>query len=208
MRRLPIYFLVDTCFSMTGKPIEMVENCINSAVKSLKSNPIAFETTVISVIAYGNNKITFHESYKNLIEVSDQNFYCSGYSNINYGMEAVREDYTRNFISTTIEKKGDWKPMVFVFTGIAPNTKIDSTLISFFEAKFSHGYIDYIDSFIRTDVGEEYQDYLLKAKFTIIVTSENEFTRKSFQDYYSEVYSYQDVDSFIYKFNNFFKCIS
>lgn len=208
MRRLPIYFLVDTCFSMTGKPIEMVENCINSAVKSLKSNPIAFETIVISVIAYGNNKITFHESYNNLIEVSDQNFYCSGYSNINYGMEAVREDYTRNFISTTIEKKGDWKPMVFVFTGIAPNTKIDSTLISFFEAKFSHGYIDYIDSFIRTDVGEEYQDYLLKAKFTIIVTSENEFTRKSFQDYYSEVYSYQDVDSFIYKFNNFFKCIS
>jgi uncharacterized protein YegL len=208
MRRLPIYFLVDTCFSMTGKPIEKVENCINAAVKCLKANPFAIEIAALSVIAYGNNKVSVLETYKNLTEISDQNFDCSGFSNINYGLEAVKENYNRNFIPTTIEKKGDWKPMLFVFTGIAPNTKIDSTLISFFEEKFSHGYIDYIDSSLKIDVSGECQDQSTKAKFTIIVTSENVFARKSFQDYFTEVYSYEDLDSFINKFNNFFKCTS
>ncbi len=204
MRRLPIYFLVDTCLSMSGKPIEMVENCINGALKNLKSNPQAHETNVISVITFGNNKVTLLEEYKWLNEIENQKFNCSGYSNINYGLEAVKDDYNKNFIKTTAEKKGDWKPMLFVFSGVAPNTKIDNSLIDFFEKKFSHGYLDYIDSFI----GEEFENISEKANNTFIVTSENEFAKNSFENYFTNVFSYEDVDSFVYKFNNFFKWIS
>ena len=74
MRRLPIYFLVDTCLSMSGKPIEMVENCINEALKILKSNPQAHETNVISVISFGNNRISFLETYKLLNEIDNQKY--------------------------------------------------------------------------------------------------------------------------------------
>jgi uncharacterized protein YegL len=189
---------------MKGKPIEMVENCINGALKSLKSNPEALETNIINVFSFGNNKVSFIETFKWLNEIDNQKFHCSGYSNINFGLEAVKEDYNKNFIQTTSEKKGDWKPMIFVFSGIAPNTKIDNSLIDFFEKKFSHGYLDYIESFI----GEEFENISDKANYTIIVTSENEFVKNSFQNNFTNVFSYEDVDLFVYKFNNFFNWIS
>jgi uncharacterized protein YegL len=203
MRRLPIYFLVDTCFSMSGKPIEMVENCINSALKSMKSNPQPVETNVVNVISFGNNKITFLEEYNSVTEIGYQRFSCSGYSNINYGMQAVKDDYYENFIKTTTDKNGDLKPMLFVFSGIAPNTKIDISLIDFFEKKFSHGYIDYIESFVGQEF--EFLSKNEKANYTFIVTSKNEFAKNSFKKYFTNVFSYEDADSFIYKFNNFFK---
>ena len=59
MRRLPIYFLVDTCLSMSGKPIEMVENCSNEVIKNIKGNLQALETNVVNIISFGNNKITY-----------------------------------------------------------------------------------------------------------------------------------------------------
>ena len=204
MRRLPIYFLVDTCLSMSGKPIEMVENCINGALKSMKSNPQALDTNTINVFTFGNNKVSFLETYKYLNEIENQKFNCSGYSNVNYGLEAVKDDYNKNFIQTTAEKKGDWKPMIFIFSGIVPSTKIDNSLIEFFEKRFSHGYLDDIDNCVS-----EKLEYLSgKANKTFIVTSDNEFTKNSFQNYFTNVFSYEDVDSFVYKFNNFFKWIS
>ncbi len=42
----------------------------------------------------------------------------------------------------------------------------------------------------------------------IIVTSENNYTKNSFENYFTNVFSYEDLDSFVYKFNNFFKWIS
>jgi len=199
MRRLPIYFLVDTCLSMSGKPIEMVENCINEVIKNIKGNLQALETNVVNIISFGNNKITYLEEYKSVPEISFQKFNCSGFSNINYGLEAVKDDYNKNFIKPTPELKGDWKPMLFVFSGIAASSKIDNSLIDFFEKKFSHGYIDYIES----SVCQEFENISDKANYTFIVTSENEFTKSSFENYFTNVFSYEDVDSFVYKFNSF-----
>lgn len=206
-RRLPIYFLIDTCLSMSGKPIEMVENCINGAIKILKSNPQAIETNVISVITFGSNKVSFLETYKQLNEIDNQKFSCSGYSNINFGLEAVKDDYTKNFIETTGEVKGDWKPILFVFSGLAPNTKIDNSLIYFFEEKFSHGYINLIDSFIEEVEKNELQKDA-KSNMIIICTSENGYIKNSYESYFSNVFSYEDIDTFVYKFNNFFKWVS
>ena len=205
MRRLPIYFLVDTCLSMSGKPIEMVENCINGAIKSMKCNPQALETNVVNVISYGNNKVTFLEEYKLITEINYQRFNCSGVSNINYGLEAIREDNSKNFRKSTQEKKGDYKPMIFVFTGIAPNSKIDNSLINYFDKNFSHGYLDFKDSFVE----EEFEFIkTAKANYIFIITSENNFTKNSYENYFSNVLSYEDVESFVFKFNNFFKWIS
>ena len=205
MRRLPIYFLVDTCLSMSGKPIEMVENCINEALKSMKGNPQALETNEINVISFGNNKVTFLEEYKTVPEIKYQKFNCSGYSNINYGLEAVKDNHNKNFKKTTIEKKGDWKPMLFIFTGVAPSTKIDDSLLNFFDKNFSHGYISYIDSFISEELEYVKSD---KSNYIIIVTSENNYTKNSYENYFSNVYSYEDAGSFFQNFNNFFKWVS
>lgn len=170
----------------------------------MKSNPQALDTNTINVFTFGNNKVSFLETYKYLNEIENQKFNCSGYSNLNYGLEAVKDDYNKNFIQTTAEKKGDWKPMIFIFSGIVPSTKIDISLIEFFEKRFSHGYLDDIDNFVS-----EKSEYLSgKANKIFIVTSDNEFTKNSFQNYFANVFSYEDIDSFVYRFNNFFKWIS
>jgi uncharacterized protein YegL len=186
---------------MAGKPIEMIENCINEALINLKSNPQLLESGRINIFSFGNNKVSFLLEWKSLNNIGLQNYSCSGYSNINYGLEAVKENYQKNFIKTTTEKKGDWKPMLFVFTGIAPSSKIDISLIDFFEKNYSHGYLDYIENF----VGEKLEYVSDKANNIFIVTSENEFTKNSFKNYFTNVFSYQDKDLFIHKFNNFFK---
>jgi hypothetical protein len=204
MRRLPIYFLVDNCLSMTGRPIEMVESCINGTLKSMKYNPQAIESNVINIFSFGNNKISILEHNKSITEIDFQKFNCSGYSNINYGLQAVKDDYNNNFIKTTTENKGDYKPMLFVFTGIAPSSKIDNILIEFFEKRFSHGFLDYVEAF----VGDEFEFLGKKANFTFIVTSENSYTKNEYEKYFSNVFSYEESGSFIYKFNNFFKWVS
>ncbi len=204
MKRQPIYFVIDNCNSMRGYAIEKIEECIAGGIKVLRTNPQAHETNVFCICTLGNNKITIQDGYYWLNEFEINKIECSGYSNINYGLQAVKEHYEKYFIATTIEKKGDYKPMLFVFSGIAPTTKIDYSLIDFFENKFSQGFLDYIDSFLDDELDEKSK----KANNTIIVTSENEYTKNSFENYFSNVFSYEDVDSFVYKFNNFFKWVS
>ena len=52
MRRLPIYFLIDTSESMVGDPLDKVEDGINTIIKELKTNPYALENVWISIIAF------------------------------------------------------------------------------------------------------------------------------------------------------------
>jgi uncharacterized protein YegL len=204
-RRLPIYFLVDTSLSMIGKPIESVENCIGAAITNLKLNPQTLETAVINIISFGNNKISNLEGNKSVTEIYFKKFSCSGTSNLNFGLQAVKEDYDENFIKSTATKKGDWRPTLFVFTGILLNSKLDNKLISFFEGNtFSNGTLDFVESFITEGFDETSNN---KSNFITIVTSESKHTKEIFEKYFSNVFSYEDTESFVKKFNEYFNWI-
>lgn len=115
MRRLPIYFLVDVSESMVGTPIEQVQEGMRTIVQSLRVDPYALETVYVSIIAFaGKAKVLspLTELYKFYPPV----FPIGGGTSLGAGLECLMDSIDRNVQRTTMERKGDWKPIIFLFT--------------------------------------------------------------------------------------------
>ena len=52
MRRLPVYFLLDTSGSMYGEPIQALNNAMSSMVNTLRSDAQAADSLWISIITF------------------------------------------------------------------------------------------------------------------------------------------------------------
>ena len=52
MRRLPVYFLLDTSGSMNGEPIQALNNALSGMINNLRSDAQAAETLWISIITF------------------------------------------------------------------------------------------------------------------------------------------------------------
>jgi uncharacterized protein YegL len=115
MRRLPIYFLIDVSESMAGDPIEQVQGGIATIIKELRTDPYALETVYVSIIVFAGKA-------KKLMSLSELAlFYLprlpigSGTS-LGNALAFLMNDIDTSVRKTTPEEKGDWKPIVFLFT--------------------------------------------------------------------------------------------
>ncbi len=115
MRRLPIYFLIDVSESMVGQPINQVQEGMRTIIQSLRVDPYALETVFVSIIAFAGKA-------KELTPLTElYNFYppvfpIGGGTSLGKGMECLMDSIDRNIRKTTLEEKGDWKPIIFLFT--------------------------------------------------------------------------------------------
>lgn len=115
MRRLPIYFLVDVSESMVGTPIEQVQEGMRTIIQNLRVDPYALETVFVSIIIFaGKAKVLspLTELYKFYPPV----FPIGGGTSLGKGLECMMDDIDHNVQKTTLEQKGDWKPIIFLFT--------------------------------------------------------------------------------------------
>lgn len=115
MRRLPIYFLIDVSESMVGLPIEQVQQGMRTIIQNLRVDPYALETVFVSIIAFaGKGKVLspLTELYKFYPPV----FPIGGGTALGKGLECLMDDIDRNVQKTTLDRKGDWKPIIFLFT--------------------------------------------------------------------------------------------
>ncbi len=115
MRRLPIYFLIDVSESMVGTPIEQVQQGMRTIIQNLRVDPYALETVFVSIIAFAG-KAKVLSPLTELYKFYPPTFPIGGGTSLGAGLEALMNDLDTSIQKTTMEKKGDWKPIIFLFT--------------------------------------------------------------------------------------------
>lgn len=119
IRRLPVYFLLDTSGSMSGEPIEAVRNGLTLCVSALRGEPQALETAWLSVI-------TFDSDAKQLVPLTDlisfqePQLKIGGTTALGKALSLLSEKLDTEIKKGSLEEKGDWVPMVFLMTDGAP----------------------------------------------------------------------------------------
>jgi von willebrand factor, type A len=104
---------------MTGEPIEAVKNGVQMMVHSLRQNPQAIETAFVSII-------TFDSEAKQLIPLTDLASFqtidlkAAGTTALGAALSLLADKLENEVTKTTLEQKGDWKPIVFIMTDGVP----------------------------------------------------------------------------------------
>ena len=121
-RRLLAYFLLDTSGSMSGEPIQALNNGFYGLINMLRTDPQAMDSLYISVI-------TFDREVHNLIPLVDLASFqpieiiCpkSGPTHTGEALKMLCELVNKELVKGSTNQKGDWKPLLFIFTDGKPS---------------------------------------------------------------------------------------
>ena len=130
-RRLPVYLLLDCSESMIGESIEAVQKGVDLLLKQLRSDPHALETAYVSVI-------TFHATAQQIVplselsEVQTPRLEVRPGTSLGAAFQVLRDCINREVRKTTADRKGDYRPIVFLLTDGQPtdNAEAVTTAIS------------------------------------------------------------------------------
>src|SRR5690606_16558436 len=126
-RRLPIYFLIDISESMVGEPIQQVEEGLSTIIQALKTDPVAMETVYVSIIVFAGEAKTLIP-LQEIINFYPPKFPIGSGTSLSKGLGHLMYELRRNIIKTTPEQKGDWKPIVFLFTDGVPTDETHNAI--------------------------------------------------------------------------------
>ena len=119
MRRLPIYFLIDISESMVGEPIQQVEEGLAQIIQALKMDPYALETVWVSIVVFAGQAKTL-VPLQELVSFYPPRFPVGSGTSLSKGLGHLMHELRSNIVKTTYDTKGDWKPIVFLFTDGVP----------------------------------------------------------------------------------------
>ncbi|MDE5790389.1 MAG: VWA domain-containing protein [Muribaculaceae bacterium] len=135
MRRLPVYLLLDTSGSMYGEPIEAVKNGVQVLISTLRQDPYALETAYLSIITFDSSA----RQVSPLTELSafqQPNLQANGCTALGEALALLAQKADQEVNKTTLEKKGDWKPLVFIMTDGEPTDDLNRGLAEFKKRKW------------------------------------------------------------------------
>lgn len=122
MRRLPVYFLLDTSGSMHGEPIQALNNALSGMINTLRSDPQALDSLWLSII-------TFDREVKEVVPLTElvsfqlPEITCpqSGPTHTGKALEVLQLTVAKEVIRGSATQKGDWRPLLFLFTDGKPS---------------------------------------------------------------------------------------
>lgn len=122
MRRLPVYFLIDTSGSMYGEPIQALNNALSGMINTLRADAQALDSLWISMI-------TFDREVNEIVPLTElpsfqlPEIICpqSGPTHTGQALEMLYQIVQLDVIKGNANQKGDWKPLMFLFTDGKPS---------------------------------------------------------------------------------------
>ncbi|MGH8591040.1 MAG: TerY-C metal binding domain-containing protein, partial [Gammaproteobacteria bacterium] len=127
MRRLPIFFLLDVSESMLGDELQKMEEGLSSIVRSLRRDPHALETVYLSVIAFAGVAGTI-APLLDLVSFYPPKLPIGSGTSLGAALNQLMAEIDRSVIKTTADRKGDWKPIVYLFTDGKPTDAVDPAI--------------------------------------------------------------------------------
>jgi uncharacterized protein YegL len=127
MRRLPIYFLIDISESMVGEQMQLVEEGMASIVKELKTDPYALETAWVSIIVFAGQAKTL-VPLQEIVTFYPPKFPIGSGTSLSKGLGHLMFELRSNIVKTTADRKGDWKPIIFLFTDGIPTDETKAAI--------------------------------------------------------------------------------
>jgi uncharacterized protein YegL len=104
---------------MVGEPIQQVEEGLSTIIQSLKTDPNAIETVWVSIIVFAGQAKTL-VPLQEIISFYPPKFPIGSGTSLSKGLGHLMYELRKNIVKTTSEQKGDWKPIVFLFTDGVP----------------------------------------------------------------------------------------
>ena len=120
MRRLPIYLLIDTSESMVGSAIESVRTGLGAMLAALRKNPYALEMGALSIIAFGG-KARRVTPLTEVYAFQQPELEIKPGTTLGGAISILDQAIQTEIVKTTPEKKGDYKPLVFIITDGQPS---------------------------------------------------------------------------------------
>jgi uncharacterized protein YegL len=156
MRRLPVFFLIDVSESMVGDPIKNVNKGMKKILIDLKGNPMALETAYISVTVFAGKARTI-APLTELLNFDLPEISIGGGTALGNAMNFLMDEIGKQIQKTTYEAKGDWKPIVFLFTDGSPTDDV-SPAIKRWESDFKTKA-----NLVAVSIGDKADTTVLKA---------------------------------------------
>lgn len=135
MRRLPVYLVLDTSGSMSGEPIQAVENGMQMLVSALRQDPQALESAFLSVITFSNQAQQV-VPLTDLASFQMPSLTAGGCTELGAALKSVCDCAKNEVAKSTPEKKGDWRPLVFIMTDGGPTDDWQKGLTDFQAARW------------------------------------------------------------------------
>ncbi|MCG8476759.1 MAG: VWA domain-containing protein [Cytophagales bacterium] len=176
MRKLPIYFLIDVSESMVGRPLKQVETGLSHIVKSLKTDPYALETVHLSVIAFaGKAKVV--SPLAELFSYYPPMLPLGRGTSLGTGLSLLMKDLEFNVKKRTSSYRGDWKPIVYLFTDGRPTDECEGAL-----HRWEQSYRDKVN-LVVVSIGDNVEVNLL-SRLTDTVLEFNNTSPEEYQKFF------------------------
>lgn len=116
-RRLPIYFLIDVSRSMGGDKMAAVNEGLQGIINKLRKDPVALETGYVSIITFSTEARQV-VPLTSVIDIQLPVIKALGWTNLEVGLSQLLNCMDKEIVPNNIEleQKGDYKPIVVIFS--------------------------------------------------------------------------------------------